>query len=386
MAEKICDACHAKMDADSIFCNECGHAQSIIKPAIEDAVADSGSSTPTIQCGKCGHQATAKARFCPKCAFDLSKNLVVESVTLQCPQCKKAYLPKNKFCRHCAFDLSSVQKKPSSARFCTDCGKPFVATDKFCRHCSADLADSSNTVAVPIVNASNSILTAPPVDNTSPNSEPKQAVPIADLPRRAPHPSSAAAQPVPKAPPDSTLARPMYSPAGIISNNAVPQRSFAIDQNYALWADRFLAALIDLGFAIVAMVVLYVAFMVISFLLFSVGFSSNSETLGTASCGTCFLFFVIPPIGYFLAGIYNKIILVITRGYSIGQSMMGLRVVDSNGNMIDWTVSFLRLLCTVALGFTLVGALLDLIFPLFDDPKRQTLHDKAVGTFVIKIR
>jgi uncharacterized RDD family membrane protein YckC len=44
----------------------------------------------------------------------------------------------------------------------------------------------------------------------------------------------------------------------------------------------------------------------------------------------------------------------------------------------------LRLLCTVGLGFVpVVGGALDLLWPLWD-PQRQTLHDKAVGTFVIK--
>ena len=162
--------------------------------------------------------------------------------------------------------------------------------------------------------------------------------------------------------------------------------AFRVKDSCALWADRFLAALIDLVFAIVAMVVLYILFMIVSALLFTVGFSADSEALGAASCGTCFLFLVIPPLGYFIAGIFNKVFLVISRGYSIGQSMMGLRVVDAKGNMIDWTTSFLRLLCTVALGFTVVGGLLDLVYPLFDEPTRQTLHDKAVGTFVVKIR
>jgi uncharacterized RDD family membrane protein YckC len=80
----------------------------------------------------------------------------------------------------------------------------------------------------------------------------------------------------------------------------------------------------------------------------------------------------------------NKVYLVSKRGYSVGQGLMKLRVVDSHGNMIPMGTAVLRLLCTVGLGFVpVVGGFLDLLWPLWDK-QRQTLHDKAVGTFVIK--
>lgn len=160
--------------------------------------------------------------------------------------------------------------------------------------------------------------------------------------------------------------------------------------NYALWADRVLAALIDAGVALVGMVVLYVLMLIISFLLTAIGSAtSNGRDPGAAGflgCGVCLLSFILPPVAYFVVGLLNKVYWVSTRGYSIGQGVMKLKVVDENGNLIDMGKAVLRLLCTVGLAFIpFVGSLLDLLFPLFDDPTRQTLHDKAVGTYVVKV-
>jgi uncharacterized RDD family membrane protein YckC len=162
--------------------------------------------------------------------------------------------------------------------------------------------------------------------------------------------------------------------------------------NYALWADRVLAALADGGIALLLMIILYV-------LLFVIGFGGTAmlsgveQATGTGAAGglggllcsgTCCLFVILPPVAYLLAGLANKVYLVSKRGYSIGQGLMKIKVVDAQGNLLSMGTSVLRLLCTVGLGFIpLVGGLLDLLWPLWD-PQRQTLHDKAVGSFVIK--
>jgi uncharacterized RDD family membrane protein YckC len=164
--------------------------------------------------------------------------------------------------------------------------------------------------------------------------------------------------------------------------------------NYAVWADRVVAALIDVGVALAFMIVLYIIIAIGSVVLTAVGGAIDSASgsgaggaLGAlGSCGGCFLFFVLPPISYFGIGMLNKVYWVSKRGYSIGQGAMKLRVVDKSGNFLSMGTATLRLLCQVALGFIpFVGGLLDLLFPLFDDPTRQTLHDKAVASYVIKI-
>lgn len=162
--------------------------------------------------------------------------------------------------------------------------------------------------------------------------------------------------------------------------------------NYALWADRVLAALIDGGVATAFMIVLYLALIIISFLLGALGVAGEAAGLGGASalgsfgsCGMCLIAIILPPVSYLVIGLLNKVYWVSKRGYSIGQGVMKLKVVDRDGNLIPMGTSVLRLAVTVGLGFVpVVGGLLDLLFPLFDDPTRQTLHDKAVGTYVIK--
>jgi uncharacterized RDD family membrane protein YckC len=84
-----------------------------------------------------------------------------------------------------------------------------------------------------------------------------------------------------------------------------------------------------------------------------------------------------------VAGLYNKVYLVAQRGFSVGQGVMKLRVVTQQGGLVPTSTLVLRLLITSAFGLLIIVPLLDLLWPLWDE-KRQTLHDKAVGTFVIK--
>ena len=84
-------------------------------------------------------------------------------------------------------------------------------------------------------------------------------------------------------------------------------------------------------------------------------------------------------------GLYNKVYLVSTRGASIGQGIMHIKVVDAHGRLISQGNALGRLLVHVALGFLPFGGIIDLLWPLFD-AQRQTLHDKAVGCYVINSR
>ncbi len=168
----------------------------------------------------------------------------------------------------------------------------------------------------------------------------------------------------------------------------------SIPMNYALWADRVIAALADAGIALLVMILLYILLFVImgvGTVLIGAGesaVSTRGEAGGPLSglfgCSTCCLLFVLPPISYLVAGLANKVYLVSKRGYSVGQGLMKLKVVDAQGNLISMGTCIIRLLATVGLGLVpVVGGFLDLLWPLWD-PQRQTLHDKAVGTFVIK--
>jgi uncharacterized RDD family membrane protein YckC len=101
--------------------------------------------------------------------------------------------------------------------------------------------------------------------------------------------------------------------------------------------------------------------------------------------GMCCVMVLIFPVATLLVGLYNRVYLVSQRGSSIGQGVMKLKVVDVNGNLLTQGTAMIRLLAQVALSFVpIAGPLLDLLWPLWDE-KRQTLHDKAVGSFVLKM-
>jgi uncharacterized RDD family membrane protein YckC len=109
-----------------------------------------------------------------------------------------------------------------------------------------------------------------------------------------------------------------------------------------------------------------------------IGSNALSNFGGTGFCCMLGLF----PFSTLLVGVYNKVYLVSSRGFSIGQGMMKLKVIDANGNRLTQGTAFLRLLVQVGLGLVPFLPLIDLLWPLWDE-RRQTLHDKAVSSYVI---
>jgi uncharacterized RDD family membrane protein YckC len=143
--------------------------------------------------------------------------------------------------------------------------------------------------------------------------------------------------------------------------------------------------LIDGGLILAAEIVLFFIIAVIGGLISLVGAGAGIGEIAIFGWGFCCVGFFSIPVAMLIAGLYNKVFLISKRGYSVGQGVMKLKVVDANGNLIDTGKSVLRLL--IQMGFSLVPflPLISILFPLFDEPTRQTLHDKAVGTYVIKV-
>ena len=136
---------------------------------------------------------------------------------------------------------------------------------------------------------------------------------------------------------------------------------------YAQWADRVVGFLIDMLLVGAGMGVLYLV--VGGLFAMMAGLGSN------LAGGACCMMVVLFPVASLLVGLYNGVYLVAQRGSSIGQGVMGLKVVDINGNLLTTQTALIRLLARVGLSFV----------PMWDD-KRQTLHDKAVGSYVLKLR
>jgi uncharacterized RDD family membrane protein YckC len=74
------------------------------------------------------------------------------------------------------------------------------------------------------------------------------------------------------------------------------------------------------------------------------------------------------------------------RGQTVGMMAVGVRVVrlDSRG-VLGYRTAFWRSLLEQLFRLTVVVWIVDILFPLWDG-KRQTLHDKATGTVVLRVR
>jgi uncharacterized RDD family membrane protein YckC len=160
--------------------------------------------------------------------------------------------------------------------------------------------------------------------------------------------------------------------------------------NYAVWADRLIAAVIDFGIVLVAVIAINLLFGAFFGALGGIGAlmghrpnDAAASALGGIGCLGCIAWMLLPTIVYFATGLYLKVALVSKRGYSIGQGVAKLRVVTAQGTLVPVGTLVLRLFVQTIFVFIPFMALLDLLWPLWDG-QRQTLHDKAVGTFVIK--
>ena len=221
--------------------------------------------------------------------------------------------------------------------FCSKCGHQLDAAVAFCTACGAPTAGGSATgPAVPPY-----VPPPPPAQSYDP------------VPPYPPPPPYAPAQPYTPAPP--------YAPA-------LP---------YASWGDRALGYIIDSLFVLGVMILLYAVLG--SFFLATVGFSRSNSFGG----GMCCLGLILFPVSTLLVGLYNRVYLVSQRGYSIGQGVMKLKVIDAHGRLLSQGTALIRLVVHAAFGLVPLLPLLDLLWPLWDDPYRQTLHDKAVNCYVI---
>jgi uncharacterized RDD family membrane protein YckC len=157
----------------------------------------------------------------------------------------------------------------------------------------------------------------------------------------------------------------------------------------ATWASRAVGYLIDHLMVVAVMVVLDGIGIAVFFAIGAAGVGvagANSDAgaavLSGLSSGTCCVMLVAFPLAALGVGIWNRVHLVSKRGYSIGQGVMKLRVMDAGGRNLAFGTALIRLLAQVGLSMVPFASVLDLLWPLWD-PQRQTLHDKAVGSFVV---
>lgn len=145
--------------------------------------------------------------------------------------------------------------------------------------------------------------------------------------------------------------------------------------DYATWGNRAIGYLIDTLLVGAAMLVLY---LVLGGMLAAIAGVGGHGAAG----GMCCLMIILFPVATLLVGLYNRVYLVSQRGFSIGQGVVKVKVVDAYGRLLSQGTALLRLVVQAALGFVPFLPVLDLLWPLWDD-RRQTLHDKAVNCYVI---
>lgn len=152
--------------------------------------------------------------------------------------------------------------------------------------------------------------------------------------------------------------------------------------NYASWGTRAVGYIVDALLIGLCMGVLYFLFasVIWSMIRLSLGYDMGRRVGGGFCCFTVVLF----PLATLLVGFYNNIYLLAQRGYSIGQGLVHVKTVDGAGNLLTMGAATIRLLVRVAFALVPFLPLLDLLWPLWD-LRRQTLHDKAVNSYVVNV-
>jgi uncharacterized RDD family membrane protein YckC len=176
--------------------------------------------------------------------------------------------------------------------------------------------------------------------------------------------------------PAAAPSQPAWSQAGWTQPAAPGARPPSVfDAGYATWATRVGGYLIDILLVGVGMLVLY--FVLGTMLTGIAGVGGHN-----AASGMCCMLLLLFPIATLVVGFYNSIYLIAQRGFSIGQGVVKIKVVNAYGNLLTQGTAFVRLLVRVALSLVPFGTMLDLLWPLWDE-RGQTLHDKAVGCYVV---
>lgn len=150
---------------------------------------------------------------------------------------------------------------------------------------------------------------------------------------------------------------------------------------YASWWSRVGAAVLD-GLIVLAVILIpLVAGLFIAFKDAETDVDGN-VTGGVAPIGVFLL--VLTGLIYFAFDIWNRGVRVGTKGQSLGKGIVGIQTVRADtGAFLGGGSGFLRWLMAAIFGAISCIQLIDILWPLWDE-KNQTLHDKVVGSVVIR--
>ena len=148
-------------------------------------------------------------------------------------------------------------------------------------------------------------------------------------------------------------------------------RSAEVQRDYSSWGRRVGAYLLDT-------LVLVVPLIAIVIFALAAGNPDDEDDSSWAVIGIAYLLTIVAPFVYFTV-MHGR-----ESGQTLGKRWLGIRVVDdSTGTSIGYGRAFGRYAITVVFGLFILPLLLDYLWPLWDR-KNQALHDKVVGSVVVK--
>lgn len=156
--------------------------------------------------------------------------------------------------------------------------------------------------------------------------------------------------------------------------------SAAVPDRPAGWWIRVLAAVIDSFVVVGITIVPFVVGLVIAF-----DGATFDEVTGEVSDvdGRGLVVIGATSVLWGLVDAWNRGLRVGYKGQSLGKQAVGVHVVRADGRPTGALEGFFRWLLSLLLQWTIVGLLVDLLWPLWDE-RRQTVHDKAIGTYPVR--
>jgi uncharacterized RDD family membrane protein YckC len=141
--------------------------------------------------------------------------------------------------------------------------------------------------------------------------------------------------------------------------------------DYASWGSRVGAYLLDV-------LVIAVPLIGIVVVALAAGNPDDENDSSWAVVGIAYLGTIVVPFVYFTL-MHGR-----ESGQTLGKKWVGIRVVDgSSGTSIGYGRAFGRYAITFVFSIFIIPLLLDYLWPLWDQ-KNQALHDKVVGSVVVR--